>query len=73
MNEIHVHRFRWDPDGCYKTFGNRTNLERHKTTHDDTTPMQDVFQCSNLWRKTPETRFTRKDNFERHGKCCVAF
>ncbi|KAH4085474.1 hypothetical protein HBH98_130390 [Parastagonospora nodorum] len=51
--------------GCKQTFGLRTHLERHQTTHTE----KKEFECSNVFCKT---QFTREDNLKRHIKGCIA-
>ncbi|RMZ67730.1 Zinc finger transcription factor ace1 [Pyrenophora seminiperda CCB06] len=67
VTQTHNHRFKCVYSGCQKTFGLRTNLERHEATHTQETR----FQCLNPWCRTPEKIFTREDNLKRHMKLCI--
>ena len=51
--------------GCERTFGLRTHLERHQTTHTE----KKEFECPNAFCKT---QFTREDSLKRHIKGCIA-
>ena len=66
--QTHKHRFKCVHYGCGKSFGLRTNLERHQTTHTE----RKKFKCPNPWCKIPGRTFTRNDNLGRHLKLCVA-
>ncbi|KAF1829919.1 hypothetical protein BDW02DRAFT_125843 [Decorospora gaudefroyi] len=68
VNLVHAHRFKCGHGGCKKTFGLRTNLERHEATHRRD---EQGLSCPNAWCKTPAKVFPRRDNLERHVRRCV--
>jgi hypothetical protein len=60
---------------CNSAFHLKKDLERHKrTVHREAASPESgytVYTCQNPQCSSPNTVFSRKDNFERHVKRCV--
>ena len=66
-----VHNPRFSCSLCHAKFGLRLDLVRHKhTKHKSLFGTTVTFYCTNVGCATPEKKFHRKDNYQRHVRRC---